>query len=266
MFTLPRDFTAGTARRWRRVPGLVLAEVDYPAGATVTEPAHHARFVLVRRGGLALEDHAGSPALFYCAPHAPQAFRVGALGARCLILEMADDWLSRVGLERPLLAGSFVLRPGLVTHLAHRLYDEFGRRDEVSRVAIESLALGVVAEASRQLRAPRAPAWLERVRAFVDAHMAERLLLATVAAMAGVHPVHFARTFKQAYQTTFSSYVRTRRLEFACLQLATTGVPLGEIALAAGFCDQSHFCRWLKRTTGLSPGAYRSAAQTIPFR
>src|SRR5262249_51185218 len=137
-------------------------------------------------------------------------------------------------------------RGGLVLHLAHRLYGEFRLRDEVSRLAIESLALGVLAEASRRAAKEdreAAPAWLVRARAFVDQHFAERLLLATVAAMVGVHPVHLARTFRRTYDTTFSGYIRERRVDYASEQLASSGASLGEIALAAGFCDQSHFCR-----------------------
>ena len=32
-----------------------------------------------------------------------------------------------------------------------------------------------------------------------------------------------------------------------------------EIALAAGFCDQSHFTRTFKRLTGIAPSQYREA-------
>ena len=49
----PRNFTHGSILRWRRVGGLVLAEVEYEAGQRVHRHAHpHARFVLMLSGGL----------------------------------------------------------------------------------------------------------------------------------------------------------------------------------------------------------------------
>jgi AraC family transcriptional regulator len=74
--------------------------------------------------------------------------------------------------------------------------------------------------------------------------------------------VHLARTFRRVHQITFSGYVRQVRIEFARRELAASGASLGDIAAAAGFCDQSHFSRLFKRHTGLTPAAYRLSLQT----
>jgi len=270
MFTLPRGFTSGEPLRWRRVPGLVLAEVEYAPGRLVQEaPRARARFVLVVQGGIAApgRTRAGDRAasLWFQAAGDAQEFVVGADGATCLVLEMDDTWLARARQHAPVLSRSMAFRGGLLVHLAHRLHGEFRQRDDVSRLAIESLALGVLAEASRRAARPArepAPIWLVRARTFVDRHFAERLLLATVAAMVGVHPGHLARGFRRTYDTTFSSYVRDVRLEFARRQLVASPAPLSEIALSSGYYDQSHFCRLFKRATGLSPQEYRLAFRT----
>src|SRR5262249_12584882 len=148
------------------------------------------------------------------------------------------------------------------------LYGEFRQRDEVSRLAIESLALGVLAEASRRNdedveTARRAPLWLQVALALIEERVHEPLPLAGGAEQVGVHPVHLARTFRQVYQTTFGSYVRQVRLDFARTQLVGPAA-LSDIAYAAGFCDQSHFSRCFKRHTGLTPAEYR--AQLIQSR
>ena len=122
----------------------------------------------------------------------------------------------------------------------------------------------MLAEASRRAAkgAGRpAPAWLQQARALVEAHFAEPLTLAAVARRVGVHPVHLARTFRRVHQTTFAAYVRHVRIEFARRELAASIAPLGDIAAAAGFCDQSHFSRLFKRYTGLTPAEYRLALQ-----
>jgi AraC family transcriptional regulator len=266
--TPPANFTHGEIRRWRRLPGLVLAEVQYAPHQRVPIHTHpNARFVLVLRGtvvettGSISLTHFAHALLFRCAEEA-HAYRIGPEGATCLIVDTEAAWLERAARQAPLLGESTVLEGGLVVHLAQRLYGEFRLRDEVSRLAIEALALGVLAEASRRVAraAAASPPWLMRARAFIDAHFRERIALATVAALVGVHPVHLARTFHRTYNTTFGAYVRTARLEFATRELTASRLPLSEIAIAAGFCDQSHFSRLFKRHTGMSPQEYRLAA------
>jgi AraC family transcriptional regulator len=47
-------------------------------------------------------------------------------------------------------------------------------------------------------------------------------------------------------------------VERACHDLANTELPLADIALAAGFCDQSHFTRTFRRVIGVAPSQYRA--------
>jgi len=267
---LPKNFTHGDILRWRRVGGLVLAEVAYAAGQRIHRHVHpHARFVLVLAGSLT-EIRGGDTAtygpstLLFRQADEPHAYLVSRAGATCLIVDMEPAWLARAREHAPVLARSAAFRRGLIIHLAHRLHGEFRLRDEVSRLAIESIALGVLAEASRDVaRAARrpAPAWLRQARDLVERRFAESLSLAAVAAQVGVHPVHLARTFRRIYQTTFAGYVRQVRIEFARRELAGPSA-LSDIAAAAGFCDQSHFSRSFKQYTGLTPAEYRFALQT----
>jgi AraC family transcriptional regulator len=73
----------------------------------------------------------------------------------------------------------------------------------------------------------------------------------------GVHPVTLARAFRRAFGCTIGEYLRRLRIERAAEQLATGTQPLAEIALAAGFADQSHFSNVFRRRVGMSPSAYR---------
>ena len=275
--TLPKNFTHGDVLRWRRVPGLVLAEVEYEAGLQVPRHIHaHARLVLVLSGSVT-EIRGGDSASFgpstllFRRAEEPHAYAIGENGATCLVVDLDPSWLGRVRDEAPVLAASAAFRGGLVLHLAHRLHGEFRLRDEVSRLAIQSLALGVLAEASRRVvrlaaarsakagaSAGQAPMWLRQARALVELHFAQPLPLASVAERVGVHPVHLARTFRRCYQTTFGGYVRQLRIEFARRELAGSS-SLAAIASAAGFCDQSHFSRSFKQYTGMTPAEYRAS-------
>ena len=82
-----------------------------------------------------------------------------------------------------------------------------------------------------------------------------------VARAAGVHPTHLMRVFRRFHGCTLGDYVRQRRIDFACGRLTATDAPLVEVALAAGFCDQSHFTKTFKRATGLTPSEYRKATR-----
>src|SRR5262249_7883642 len=107
-----------------------------------------------------------------------------------------------------------------------------------------------------------APRWLSRARDLLEARPAARLTLAEIAAAVDVHPVHLARAFRRRYGCSVGAYPRPLRLDLAARALSSGDAPVSEIALAAGFSDQSHFSRTFKRTTGLTPAEFRSQSRT----
>lgn len=263
----PRGFTYGEVRRARRVQGALLAECDYEPGLQIRTHAHeHARFNLVLRGafsdsnGPAEQDHRSSE-LIYRAAGEQHRHAVSPAGATCFLIDLPGEWLERAREEGACIDQPGTYRGGLLVHLAYRLHGEFLQRDEVAPLAIEAILLGMVAETSR--RAARAaerrpPAWLGQARDLLHATFQERLTLAGIAGAVGVHPVHLARVFRECYGCTLGAYVRQLRLDFVCQQIRSTDAPFVHLALAAGFYDQSHFCRLFKRHTGMTPVEYRS--------
>ncbi len=148
--------------------------------------------------------------------------------------------------------------------LGTRLYEEFRQPDELSPLAIEGLMLELLAECSRQASRTRdrqPPRWLLTVGELVRARFCEPLTLGTVAEAVGVHPAHLARVFRRFHGCTLGDHVRRLRVEFARRRLATSDAPLADIAMAAGFSDQSHFSNTFRRHTGLSPAAFRRSAR-----
>jgi AraC family transcriptional regulator len=151
-------------------------------------------------------------------------------------------------------------RGGLAPWLARRLHREFRRADDASTLAMEGLVLDIVAEVSRY-RAPaaerRPPAWFVRARDLLHDRFAEKLSLGEIAAAVDVHPVHLARVFRRQHGCTLGDYVRRLRVEFACRQLESSDTRLVEIALWAGFPDQSHFTKTFRNQMGITPGEFR---------
>jgi AraC family transcriptional regulator len=86
--------------------------------------------------------------------------------------------------------------------------------------------------------------------------------LEDVACIADVHPVHLARVFRRKYNCTIGEYVRRLRVEYARRRISASNDSLIEIAMTAGFTDQSHFARTFKNHLGVTPGEYRKISRS----
>jgi AraC family transcriptional regulator len=183
-------------------------------------------------------------------------------GARCFNIQINSQWFERVRQSATVINAPADFCDERLSLLAVRLYREYLESDDFSRLAIEGLTLEMLAESSRRVvrnQEPRPPRWLRQAREMLDERFDESLTLIVLSEAVGVHPVHLAREFRRFYRLTVGEYVRRRRVETACRQISTTDAPFSEIALAAGFFDQSHFARTLKKFTGLTPSEYRAA-------
>jgi AraC family transcriptional regulator len=181
-------------------------------------------------------------------------------GGRTFDIEIPPAWLERVREYGLILDHPAEFAGGLSVWLALRLYNEFHRRDDVSPLAMEGLAVELLAEISRRpapVAESQPPRWLRQVRDLLHARCAESLSLEEIARAVQVHPDHLARVFRQQYRCTVGDYVRQLRLDFACNELATSDIPLVEIALAAGFVDQSHLTNTFRRRMGMTPAEFR---------
>jgi AraC-like DNA-binding protein len=102
-----------------------------------------------------------------------------------------------------------------------------------------------------------APRALQRVRAYIDAHLSDKIELDVLARVATVSRCHFAREFRRSIGLPPMSYVMQRRLERALSLLTETDLPLRAIAVESGFSDQSHFSRRFRAYTGVTPRSVR---------
>jgi AraC family transcriptional regulator len=103
---------------------------------------------------------------------------------------------------------------------------------------------------------------LRAVIGYVEEHLDAGLTLEQLAAVARLSRYHFARQFKTATGLPPHQYVIARRVERARhLLQAAADLSLAEIALHAGFSDQSAFCNHFKRQVGVTPRQFRMSAR-----
>ena len=132
--------------------------------------------------------------------------------------------------------------------------------DTASPLAIEGLMLEMLAWGTRVsdlTRTTSGPPWLARAREVLHDDPAASIGLGALAREVGVHPVTLARAFRRAYGCSVGEYLRRLRIVEAAHRLEDSDLSLAEIAVAAGFADQSHFSNVFKQQTGFSPSAFR---------
>ncbi len=76
-------------------------------------------------------------------------------------------------------------------------------------------------------------------------------------AITGLDRYALSRHFRAAFSTSPHRFLVMRRLQRA-RRMITAGEPLAQIAVEAGFIDQSHFNRQFKKAFGMTPGRWSS--------
>jgi AraC family transcriptional regulator len=165
-------------------------------------------------------------------------------------------------LERPLPRSTFFRTPRVLAAMS-RAYREYRISDSLSALALEALGLELTdrAAAIGITDDRHAPAWLLRARDFLR----ETLPVPRIrdaAAVAGVHPVHFARAFRNHFRCSPGDYLRECRLERAKAMLADPHRSLADVAYASGFCDQSELSHAFRRTLGWTPREFQRLASS----
>lgn len=103
------------------------------------------------------------------------------------------------------------------------------------------------------------PAKLTLVTDYIHEHLQQDLSLKEIAAIVQISQYHFSRLFKQKTGITLHQYILQCRIERAKELLQHSPLSIADIALRAGFCDQSHLTRSFKRIVGMPPKQFLKA-------
>jgi len=260
---LPYGGQLGRVVRQRNVDGIGFVEASYARGLRLPTHRHaDAHFCFMLAGSVHEETSRSAAthrrnALLFRRAGEVHAQQYGDEGARCFSFFLPAEWNERHG-AFPHQSDSFTGSGGSrINALVRGMYSEFRDPDVYSAMAMEGLALELVAETSRSGRRPKA-AWLREARARLEVTDAsEAVRIDTLASELKVDAGHLVRSFRRAYGVSPAAFVRARRLDAAYQLVVDSDSPLCDIALTTGFFDQSHFTRAFVAHFGVTPGALR---------
>jgi AraC family transcriptional regulator len=248
----------------RRFGPFAVTASRYPAGHLLPQHCHEQAAVCVVLAGGMTEQALGRETvctrgwLVYNGAGEEHQDRVLAGGAEGLNIDLPSEWLPRlreaVGARETVSyrhAGAEVTAVGA-------LQVAMGTPDSLQALrgeeAIVRLLDSLCHAGQRHGRPPR---WLARAEELIRDRHRGGLRLGDVADAAGVHPAHLCREFRRCFGCTMTQYAARLRADAALEEVLRSAVPLAAVAARAGFADQAHLTRAIRKHFGTTPGALR---------
>ncbi|AFC28218.1 AraC family transcriptional regulator [Paenibacillus mucilaginosus 3016] len=110
----------------------------------------------------------------------------------------------------------------------------------------------------RERTAARTDYTVDKVKAYIDAHLADDLSLNAAAEQVSLNPAYLSRMFKAATGINYVDYVTSERMNRAKTLLSTTDTQIERIALLVGYANPAYFSKKFKEAFGLSPSEFRA--------
>jgi AraC family transcriptional regulator len=260
----------GVLVTWASVNGFVLSELRFPPDyqQAAYEP-ERPYLALVLDGSMVKSFRAktlefGQGSALTMPAGLWHGARFGPAGATIVIVRLSNDSTLVTDAFRRL----HELRGRGLNWLAWRLAAELRAPDAAAPMAAEGFALELLAattrEAATDRRIGRPPSWLRSAEELLRERIGDAVGLSELASAVGVNSAHLARVFRDRYGISVGEYGRRMRLDWATGEIARHDRPIAEIAIEAGFADQSHFTRLFKRHVGMTPARFREEARRVP--
>ena len=261
--------TTGSELGLTEAGGFVMMETQLEPSSQVPMHTHKNATIVLILSGQYRETFRGSSA-----PHPPMTIiakpsgekhsnEIGQDGAHCLVIELTDEKIREMNGHVQACHSPLAQRHGPASAIGLRIVQELREPDSLTPLALEGAALQLLVELSRN--PPEIygvePSWMKMVVDLLQTSAPGEISLSTLASTVGVHPVHLARTFRRTHGCSIGQYARKMQLDLVMRMLTRTDEPLSDVAIAAGFYDQSHMSRIVKRASGMNASQIRAAAR-----
>jgi AraC-like DNA-binding protein len=167
--------------------------------------------------------------------------------------------------KEPCFSGPIIHDKSL-TRMLRRLHRTFtsgeGTLDPLEASECQISCLGPLVERYGHMpiaeRRDVGPARIKRTVELLHDDPMLKLTIDELAVQVGLSPFHLIRAFRKHVGLTPHAYLKQLRIARA-QSLLRGGLSIAEVALAAGFSDQSHLTREFRRSLALTPGRYTEA-------
>jgi AraC family transcriptional activator of pobA len=166
----------------------------------------------------------------------------------------------------PVVPLASVAESSRLSRLCAELYEEsflaregfrLAMRGLLALIAIEVARLAISRARSGAVTLTPTDPTVDALRRLIDEHFRKERLLSFYSARLAMTPDRLNDHVKRATGVTAGHLIRQRVLTEAKRQLVFTTQPIHEIAYALTFADPSHFARFFRKQTGMTPQAFR---------
>lgn len=257
---------AGAVIEHRRFGGAAVSRIMHPPHQRISAHEHDWPTLAIYRTGDFRERADGGgevcfdgPSFVFQPAGAVHEDTIGGGGLETLTMMFDPDWLSDEA--RAVLPRITHWRPGGPAVMAARAllldwqdeaFDEREVSARTSRFVVDAFA------SETQSVVP--PVWGECVVAALGEEAASTEI---VAQRLSLHPAWLARAYRAWRGEGMAETVRRKRVERAAIALRASTDALADVAVAAGFCDQSHMNRAFRAVLGRTPLEVRREAALL---
>jgi len=158
----------------------------------------------------------------------------------------------------------------IMRHIGASLLEALRRPAEANQLFIDHTMLAFTAHIAQtyggwqrvadQARGGLAPWQVKRACERLDSDLGGQLSLPQIAAEFGLSVSHFSRAFRISTGLPPHQWLLRQRVKAAKQLMSVRELSLSEIAISAGFANQSHFTKVFSAQLGISPAAWRREA------
>lgn len=134
-------------------------------------------------------------------------------------------------------------------------------------ICIQMARLTRVSDLTPPKTESRKAAQIEKFRSMVDVHFKAHLPVSYYAEQLGISPGQLSRLCREVLGVSSIDIVNARVVHEAQRVLVYTSNSIKQLAFVLGFSDETYFCRFFRKHTGVSPREFRAkamAAMTNP--
>jgi AraC family transcriptional regulator len=226
----------------------------------------HAEKVNIRAGDTTIADLRRDPRFVMTQPFQALFFNIPDTALDAIAEEAAAPRIN--GLTYQTAAGH---DDEIIRNLGGAMRAAIHRPEQVNRLFVDHLVLALTAHVAQTYGGLRlikdlpkgglAPWQVRRACDALASRLEGDVPLKEIAAECGLSVSHFSRAFRQSTGLPPHRWLLRQRIQLAKVLMEDNRQTLAQIAVAAGFADQSHFTRVFAKHAGTSPGAWRRARE-----